>query len=457
MIALDYFLYDNRTWSPQWDYDWGIKAATGVLASRVELKGEFRRYCKAMPGDLGNLAGFGEALGGIRARARNGYLLCVTLENRDRIGRPSWTVFGLWCPDAVTLQNVLTGDPIGAAKAVADAATPPAVIHVPTAGVAIRPGRRKSSGTTFHRFAAGTTPREVSSILFGAIRTQTVLPNVLGITATSRLAALVQAGFDRVYCHPMDEGTERALVRRLSPPDVLEDETWPAVVETKPPAASARSTHLQPGSAGGFFWPAVLAASLVAVIFVTLVYDLRLDARLPKATATQTSDSLLTGMATAPSEPEPSPQPEAALDNLKRSLEEFRKLEPEDLRQSRGFRTANEVAVLVKEHGEDRKRVQDAYAKLLELRERMFTRHDPYVAYYFDELNTGPDSPSPAERLEKIARILGEKPLGGEACTTLQTAFGFEFETEDSEVRRWCEASTRLESKLTSLVASGTK
>src|SRR5688572_4874556 len=117
MIAVDYFLYDNRTQSP-WGRDWGIKAATGKLAGRGDLKADFSRYCGAMPSQRGSLSGFGEAIGGFRSRISAGYLLCVTLESRDLAGRPSWAVFGLWCPDSKTFAEIVTADPIASARAV---------------------------------------------------------------------------------------------------------------------------------------------------------------------------------------------------------------------------------------------------------------------------------------------------------------------------------------------------
>jgi hypothetical protein len=77
----------------------------------------------------------------------------------------------------------------------------------------------------------------------------------------------------------------------------------------------------------------------------------------------------------------------------------------------------------------------------------MIGPRETYVAYYFDELPAGAHTPSAAERLAKIQHILEEKPLGGDACTTLKNAFGFEFENGNSAVRRWCDASIRLETR----------
>ena len=195
MIGVDYFLYDNRTLAP-WGRDWGIKAATGALAHSGDLKSDFNRYCGIMPSEHGRLSGFGEAIGGIRSRVGKGYLLCVTVESSDLSGRPSWAVFGLWCPDASTLEEALTGDPIAAARSVLGAATPPSVIHLQPAATTIRSSyRKKAAGTLFRRFERGASAREVIALLLGATRSGTKLPNILGITATARLSALSEAGF----------------------------------------------------------------------------------------------------------------------------------------------------------------------------------------------------------------------------------------------------------------------
>jgi hypothetical protein len=292
-------------------------------------------------------------------------------------------------------------------------------------------------------------PQEATSILLGAIRTQTTLPNIIGITATSRLSALAQAGYDRVYSLPMDDGTERALVRHLSAPDVVEDEAWPAVVEARPPVA-VRSTQPRLVSGDRFFWFSVAAIAILAAVLATFVFSNRSDVPLTDATEVTASDSPPSDPDTNRSGPEMMRQPEASLHDIERSLEEFRRLDPEALRQSRGFRITNDVAV-VKAHDQDRMHVQQAYLKLFEVRERLFKRGGTYVAYYFDELNTGPDSTPYSERLEKITTILREKPLSDAACGTLRDAFGFEFENEDSEVRRWCEAGAHLESTLRSV------
>jgi hypothetical protein len=451
MNALDYFLYDNQTWSALSGRDWGLKAATGILATRVDLKSDFSRYCGTTPGERNRLDGFGEALGGFRPGIGTGYMLCVTLESSDPYGRPAWAVVGLWCPGHAVLRNVLTGDLIGAAKDVLRAPSPPPAISVKGGFSTEHASRRTSTGTTFHHFASGATVREVSSILLGAIQSGTVLPNVLGITGKSPLPALAQAGFDRVYCCPMDESAERVLARQLSPPDLQDLEIGPLAVETKVLVSDARPAYRLEASPQGFFWPAVWTVSVVAAILALSLSDVVHDLRVRNSAAPVRHPSVSTDvLSAAPSVAQTDRGPEVALDGIRRSLEEFRALDPNALRNSRGFRIAATVAVIPEQHDEDRLRVQAAYETLLEVRERMIKRPNTYVAYYYEPPTTGPGKLSATTRLTKIVRILKEKPLGQEACNSLRYAFLFEFEPRNSEVRRWCEASLRLETALES-------
>jgi hypothetical protein len=451
MTSLAFFLYDNRTWSPRWGRDWGLKAATGALADRTDLKADFDRYCGAMPGDQGQLCGFGEAMGGVRPERGDGYLLCVALESADSFGRPSWAVFGLWCPDPATLEQVLAaGDPVGSARALLGLEMPPSAIAIRPATSVVRPMRRRcvSAGPAFHRFDPKTTVREVAALLLGAVQARTALPNVLGITATSRLAALGPAGFNLVYCHPMDERTERAVERVLGRQAPEVEEPWPPGIEpTKPPlhgwcpepAPPALSEARAPLRR---WWPAVAIVGTAAILLLQ-----RGTPRVTPAISGESSPAVA-GEATLPgdtpvsqiSDPRESPA-QLALGELRERLEELRTLVPEALRQSPGF-VAAETLEVVPAHREHRHRVRQAYSALIEIRARMVKRQGSYVAYYYDE--AGQEVPA-ATRLQKIAAILGEAPLGSEDCAVLKEAFGFEFESGDSVVRRWCDSLGRLE------------
>jgi hypothetical protein len=451
MTALDFFLYDNRTLSPRWGRDWGLKAATGALAERADLKAAFDRYCGAMPGGQGQLHGFGEALGGVRSPGRNGYLLCVTLESSDSFGRPSWAVFGLWCPDAATLEQVLAaGDPIGSVRTLLGGETPPGAIEIRPARSAVGPRRRRraSADPAFYRFDPRSTVRDVTALLLGATEGRTALPNVLGITATSRFAAVAQAGFDVVYCHPMEDRAERALARVLSPRELEAEEPGPPPAEPtirtvlrSEPGPPKRSRPRLSTSSRWLFWLA--AGILGGGGLVLLAGDLRRDAPASSEPSPPGEEEV------SASEAAPVPKipvaenrsPEAVLDEVRERLQEWKNLSPEKLRQSSGFWAAENLPVLP-EHQKYRDGVQQAYSALIEIRGRMVKRQGNYVAYYYDE--AGKDG-APAMRLKKIAEILGEAPLDSKGCKALKDAFGFEFENGDSAIRQWCERLGRLE------------
>jgi hypothetical protein len=438
MTALAFFLYDNRTWSPRWGRDWGLKAATGALAERPDLQARFDRYCAAMSGEQGQLRGFGAALGGVCPEWGEGYLLCLTLESSDVFGRPSWAAIGLWCPDAATLQEVLTrGDPVGSGRAVLGLETPSRAIEILPAAHAPGAVRDQSAppACTIRRFDSKATVTEVTALLLAALEAGAPLPNVLGITATARPAARGPVGFQRVYCHPMDERAARALARLLSDPSAGPQEPLPAPAGAGRPAAPGSASYKAgTGLAKARFafrrWWTVVG--LVATPIVILLQG--------GAPPGGPSTAVARGPVAASLALEQG-KTQDALDEIGERLAECRRLVPQALRQSPGF-VAAETTDVLPAYQTRRDQVRRAFAALLEIRARVVNRPGNYVAYYFDE--SGRQTP-PAARLQKIAAILREAPLGGDACKTLREAFGFEFESGGSELRRWCDSFARLE------------
>ncbi|HEV7669902.1 MAG TPA: hypothetical protein VGS22_15375 [Thermoanaerobaculia bacterium] len=456
MTALDFFLYDNRT-PAIWGRDWGLKAATGILANHPDLKAAFDRYCRVKLGEQGQLRGFGEAIGGLGWAS--GYLLCVTLETSDSFGRPSWAVFGIWCPGRATLAQVLSvGDPIGSARALLGVETPPSAIEIRPATVAGGPRRRPHSSAepVFYRFDPKSTVREVITLLLVAIQQRAQLPNVLGITATSRFAAVAQSGFKLVYCHPMDDRTERELVRVLSPPEPEVEESWTPLVEEPalppvirpprrlkilPPPLPVPSEQRWSISPRWLLWLSVAIIG-VGVIFLEVSDQLHDFPSISWESSSPVKREVTDfGATPAPEKVTGEISGEKMLDEVRQRLQECKTIEFEALRQSPGFKAAETVPVLP-EYQESRNRVRKAYAALAEIQGRMVKRQGNYVAYYFEE--AGKDA-APATRLQKIAEILGEAPLGRQDCGVLKEAFGFEFESGGSVVRRWCDAIAKLE------------
>lgn len=446
MISLSYFLYDNRTWSPRWGRDWGLKAATGLLAKRADLRTDFDRYCGALPGEQGQLAGFGAAVGGLRPRMGPGYLLCVTVGSSDSFGRPSWAVFGLWCPDLPTLDTALSGDPISAARALLGTEPLPAAFAIQSAGTPIQPRRSSVTQPSFHRFQPGHSADEVISILLGSVRNRSRLPNVLGVTASSRLSAIAGRGFEIVYCHPMDDNGERALTRALSSGTRGGDESKVPPQPGSQHSRGAQSRLIREIRIPGLVvWSAGVSAAIAAVVLGhALVEGLR--AKNPShepVFATQSVPATTTSDGKAALEPKVRSREELLAD-VKARFEELKNLEPDVLRQSTSFIKATKLTVK-REHLADQKKALDAFAALIEARNQLLKRDpDGYLAFYFDEEGSNREL-DVARKLEKIAVILEKHHLGAEQCKTIRDDFGFEFDDDDSVVRQWCTTLAKLD------------
>ncbi len=443
VIALDYFLYDNRTWSERWGRDWGLKAATGALAGRSDLKSLFDRYCGLLPSAQGQLRDFGEAIGGVRSPDRKGYLVCVTLECSDSFGRPSWAVVGLWCPDPGTLVDLLRGDPVQVVRYLLGGQTLPERVEVPRAKTALpKPLRRTTTTPSFHRFEGRATIQEVKALLFGAAGKGT-LPNVLGITATSRFSAVQNEGFDVTYCQPMNDQAERALNRVVSPQvTVEEDVPPPANAEPRSSGPSEpRFAVTSPWEQGWnpFFF--LLGGVVVALLLVTgLVlwsdsFPEEIVPTLDRGGADLDVDSGKDGQDLRTF------SEEALLKKVKESLLDFQSLEPDELRGSESFQAVATLDVLLK-FEEERSRAVQAFENLIDIRRRVVNRQGSSVAYYFEEQGKGTE---PARKIEEIAEILSQVPLGRDDCEFLRKAFRFEFENTSSIVNRWCTALAKLD------------
>jgi len=412
MIALDYFLYDNRTWVAAIGRDWGIKAATGALTARPDLRSMFERYCTALPGDFGQLSGFEQALGGIRPPNGDGYLLCLTVETTDSFGRPSWAIYGLWCPNTKILESVLAGNLLSSGQAALRVETPPATFALKSFGLSLKPGRcLRRENPAFIRFDRKSSVSDVISLLVGAIRHKDQLPDVLGITASSRLSLLGQQ-FRVIYCHPLDERGERAFAqhRSVAPPPENDAEE---VVASRSSRSRCRTTVLwASGSVAGV---TILA---IAFMFASetwpqwmVLYTTRVEPPL-----TRSRPYIRPGST------------EAVLLEIRAHLDAIRALDPEDLRQ----------AALK----EQRRKTRDAYSDLIKDRERVVGRaKGDDIAYYYEARQIR--SFDASTRLQKIRLILDERPFGGDSCKDIGI--------ESAPVRSWCDSLTNLERTASSL------
>lgn len=407
MVSLDYLLYDNRTWAVRIGRDWGIKAATGVLGSRPDLLTMFDRYCGSLPSDLGCLNGFGHALGGIRSA--DGYLLCVTIETPDPFGRPSWAVYGLWCPDAEVLRTALTGDPLRAVRAALSADTPPPALELRPFSPGLLPSARCTTRkTTFRRFDRTASISEVTSLLLGAVERGNDPPDVLGITGSNKLPALGER-FNVIYCHPLDERTERTFEQ------LRNDEPFAPLPQDGPSPMPGASK-----SDGTVEWTitALVAAAIVAACaFISTPTPWHrpndADRARPLASTFDRQVSLNTRPIAV----------EMVLLDLEAGMAEILALNPDELRS-----TLKET---------DSQQLRDACAALIEDRERIVGRpkdNDDVADYYqIARIRTS----DPVTRLANIRAIVAERPMGGPVCADAGMT--------NPMIRRWCDSLKRFE------------
>jgi hypothetical protein len=385
MTSVDYFLHDNRTWIAGTGRDWAIKAATGPLATRSDLRSAFARYCSALPSEQGVLSGFGQAMGGVGSKTDGGYLLCVTLEVPDSFGRPSWATYGLWCPEGATLEHVLHADPVASVHAVAGMEPPPATIALKPGRFSLLPRRRPdAANAAVHAFDHRSSIPNVMSILLGALRGRTPLPDILGITASSRLTALGK-NFPLVYCLPLDERAERAFTRHRTAEESLE------VVSGAAPARPGPVAR-RPG------------ASRVAMVCVAVV-----------AVAAAVAAVLAFTFVRIPASPLPAPGNTLA---VCQQIDAMAHLNPETLRK------AAALPVLPALGDRERKQAHEAVASMIDARKRIVSRQCPADATV-QTIRAALDTSSIAK--------------GTAACLGIRTLYG-----PDSEVRRWCDSLQTL-------------
>lgn len=447
VTSVDYFLFDNQTPAPLIGRDWGIKAETGQLARFGALRRAFERYCRSIAGESGQIRAFGAAIGGIRYGV-DGYLLCVTLETNDHIGRPSWATIGLWCATSEELSSLLReGDPIASARDLLAAATLPGSLDI---RLGTRSSREKVQvarrGSTVLRFRPASSPGIALGLLLGQANRR--LPQILGITSSARLEDLADKGFDVVFCHPADERTEQALARiessvlpihddedRVKPPDQTEmPYHGPSFLSTQHEAIGARMwrgmSHGVRALVDAFHdadrW--VEPTLTVFIVVALLLIGTRWFLLLPQM------DS--------PGPPDGQVKEEELWRRLVAELEQVHKLEPMALQESAGFTTAEKIEVIAARTPE-REQVRAAYKRLLSI--------GAWIRLTYDFVQgLGSDVPV-SHRLAGLSAILQpDRVSGKQECQVLKSAFGFEF-AERRPVVAWCSALEGLEDLFTTL------
>jgi hypothetical protein len=490
MTAFDYFLYDNRTPSIRSAEDWGIKAATGVLADRKDLRNAFHEYCRLSHGDNKHPKDFDAAVGGLRASGR-GYLLCVTLETPDRIGRDALAVVGLWCPTRDVLDTLIAeGDPIETARPILRMDRPPVRLEMRRGGDRRNRSLKAPDKTAYLRFRKGESA-ELALAMLDRAGSDSALPWIHGITGSSKLKDVGKKGYKVVFSSPTDATAEETLTRLVSSASILAERERELPVIVTPPRAPIVGRGLDPEevsttigdpaatrgkrrplasealrprtettSAKRWMVPAVTMAGVIVMVAATALYiikdqhDMRGDARLvdPAAdtaaeAATAAENEAANGAANGAGQQAVTRRrggnPRV---DIERAITALKALDPNALRKSPGFAAAEQVEV-VAEHAEDRRSVQHAYTVLLANQQHLVS---PGFRTSLDYALSG-DLQRALDKDTRIAQLLESAASGVDPCQTLGNAFHDELSSSKSVAHKWCEAFQSMNEAVQSL------
>ncbi len=207
MTRYEYLLYDNRTLGLG-SFDWSLKVATGPLRNDRPSRRKFVEYCEdSFDSRTATLRHFRTALGGVCLTAGK-YLVCVTLEIRDRSGRDSCAFVGIFCPDSVALAKLLRGgDPILMAQSVFEKELPPSYLTLQGSplAAAVPPVEPVAAGPRLRPFRVDSSPKEAAEIILerGASKT---LPSILGVAAWTAESADALKAYDYAFCQNLPIG-----------------------------------------------------------------------------------------------------------------------------------------------------------------------------------------------------------------------------------------------------------
>lgn len=434
LAPVEFLLYDNYSRSP-FGRDWGLKAATGELAVRAEIRRSFAEYCTlSFDTRQDALRDFGYALGGVGLGPA--YLLCVTIESPDHLGRPSCAIVGLWFPHTDILTEFLQRADIRATAAQAVGNEFP-----PTGGLAplLAQGspisRRQGTGlpqldstlVATMIFERGQTPQAIVELLLDRVGKRRKLPKVLGVTSLRDVERFAEKELDLVCGLTSLSSVRRQSVEAFGRPKGV----------ARP---SERPFRHRIASMAA-------AATLTAGIGIgAYLFILPTPAPEPNGQLPSTIESVPAVSSSAP--PSEPPPPEHAVSNrdeeflaaVKIILEEIGNLDPGELKNSRVAMILATVPLVKAEAARHRELAKILNSELPKLKEQL-TGSAENLPFFFKGAALGS---SVQERADTVRRKLQALGLDGHSCQELRYTFAFEFRDKSSAIYRWCDISDRI-------------
>ena len=463
-IKLDYFLYDNQTES-QYGRDWGLKAATGRLAARKDLKEFFYSYCQdTFETSPGSLAGFKCALGGFPDAHTGGYILCVTFEKPDLAGRSSLAVVGLYFPSTNDLKGFLElFDPLETAKRVYDEQTPPSQLEATVrefkeekiSALYQQYNRLKEQGRLYlDRFKPCESYELSQALLLYCCQKQQKLPAILGVTSIFRIEEYLRLGFDVVFCSPKDQTIEAALNSFIENPpyipgrkaETLKSRDFREKAGTSPYRHKQNRIKKQAQSPHSLL--IVLFASAILIIIILAMVLTQKDSnnnspagkekKSPVKIEDKVPENLLSHNMSHYDIPANKTTAGEQLEAMKTLLNQLEALNPLDLKETQAYKIIISVDVLP-EFQKQRTELKRILEQGLPVIKQKIL--DLNISYYFSkDMQDIPEE----KRLEKIKSLIKESGLNTQYWETLKTAFGYEFNIKNGILPGWYDILTQF-------------
>ena len=464
---LSYFLYDNRTRGPH-GTDWGVKKTPPDFEQDDALRKAFVSYCRlSFDTARSFLSGFDWGLGGFRIPA-GGYLLCVTLENKDAMGRPSLSFVGLPMKDTTALARFVgTCDPRATvAPLLEEDAAPEQLLRVADRSeqFQLEPEDKallSSSGRNckLFRFEPGITPRRVQRLLTITEGHRGSIPKILGVTSLVTPDRFASEGFAAAFALPPAESAA-ALERYLSAPAPKHPPAAARTAQADAAQRASRTATNRPPTSPDRIQPkkhfstapkqkVLLLAAAFLVVLAIFLYWLKSSPDTEPAVDDSSSADVTPVVETKP-DPGPDAQPDPVTTELsgdflleaEKIFGRFEELDPKAFERSLAAQIVRNVEVLPKY--QSRRDLLMSEIECLERTRVAIDRGNP--GFYFD--GAGSDLESNV-RKTKLQEILSAAKLTSQPCAQLRSVFPIEFRpNRRSEVQAWCsvfEEAARLE------------